>query len=63
MRRIAALGRSPSGVHLICGTQHPTGDVLGGSLAKANMPARLAGRVLDAQASYPGDGAGWTSGA
>lgn len=50
LRRIAALGRS-LGVHLICGTQHPTGDVLGGSLAKANMPARLAGRVLDAQAS------------
>jgi S-DNA-T family DNA segregation ATPase FtsK/SpoIIIE len=50
LRRIAALGRS-LGVHLICGTQHPTGDVLGGSLAKANLPARLTGRVLDAQAS------------
>jgi hypothetical protein len=32
-------------------TQHPTADVLGGSLAKANLPLRLVGRVMDAKAS------------
>lgn len=50
LRRLAALGRS-LGVHVIAATQHPTREVLGGTLAKANLPARLAGRVLDANAS------------
>lgn len=49
-QRLCALGRS-LGVHVVMATQYPTGDVLGGSLAKANLPMRLAGRVVDANAS------------
>lgn len=50
LRRITALGRE-LGVHLILATQHPTANVLGGSLAKANLGFRLIGRVTDARAS------------
>lgn len=50
LRRLAALGRS-LGIHVVLATQHPTGDVIGGALAKANLPARLVGRVMDASAS------------
>lgn len=50
IRRITALGRE-LGVHLIVATQHPTANVLGGSLAKANLGFRLVGRVADARAS------------
>ena len=51
VRRIAALGRE-LGVHVIVATQHALVDALGGSIAKANLPLRLTGRVADANAAY-----------
>jgi S-DNA-T family DNA segregation ATPase FtsK/SpoIIIE len=55
VRRIAALGRE-LGVHVILATQHPLVDALGGSIAKANLPLRLTGRVADANAAYVATG-------
>ena len=50
LRRLTAMGRELN-IHVIAATQHPTVQVLGGSMAKANMPLRLVGRVMDAGAS------------
>lgn len=50
MQRLAAVGRA-LGIHLVLATQYPNAEVLGGALAKANLPARLAGHVMDANAS------------
>lgn len=50
LRRLAALGRS-LGINLVVATQYPNAQTLGGAIAKANLPARAVGRVLDAQAS------------
>lgn len=55
IRRIAALGRE-LGLHVIAATQHPLADALGGSIAKANLPLRLTGRVADASAAYLASG-------
>jgi len=51
IQRIAALGRE-LGLHVVIATQHPLADALGGSIAKANLPLRLTGRVADANAAY-----------
>lgn len=48
--RLTEMGRS-RGISLVLATQHPVADVLGGSLAKANLPLRLVGKVTDAAAS------------
>jgi S-DNA-T family DNA segregation ATPase FtsK/SpoIIIE len=50
LQRLTQMGRG-LGIHVLMATQHPTADVLGGSLAKANLPMRLVGRVMDANAS------------
>ena len=50
MQRLAAVGRG-LGINLLLATQYPNAEVLGGALAKANLPARLAGHVTDANAS------------
>lgn len=50
VQRLAAVGRS-MGIHLVLATQYPNADVLGGMIAKANLPARLAGHVIDASSS------------
>lgn len=50
LARLTAQGRS-RGVHVIVATQHATADVIGGSIAKANLPCRITGRVTDAAAS------------
>ena len=55
IRRIAALGRE-LGMHVILATQHALVDALGGSIAKANLPLRLTGRVVDANAAYVATG-------
>jgi len=51
IQRIAALGRE-LGLHVVAATQHPLADALGGSIAKANLPLRLTGRVADASAAH-----------
>lgn len=51
IRRIAALGRE-LGVHIVLATQQALTDAVGGSIAKANLPMRLTGRVADANAAY-----------
>ncbi len=48
---ITRLGRE-LGIHLLAATQHPTAQVLGGSLVKCNFGLRLVGRVGDARASF-----------
>ena len=50
IQRLTSIGRG-LGIHVIIATQHPTSEVLGGSIAKANLPLRLAGRVMGAPAS------------
>jgi len=55
IRRIAALGRE-LGVHIILATQHAMSDAIGGSIAKANLPMRLTGRVSDKQTAYVATG-------
>jgi S-DNA-T family DNA segregation ATPase FtsK/SpoIIIE len=55
IRRIAALGRE-LGIHIILATQHALVDALGGSIAKANLPLRLTGRVADSNAAYVATG-------
>ena len=55
IRRIAALGRE-LGVHIVVATQHALTDAVGGSIAKANLPLRLTGRVADANAAYVATG-------
>jgi S-DNA-T family DNA segregation ATPase FtsK/SpoIIIE len=55
IQRIAALGRE-LGLHVVVATQHPLADALGGSIAKANLPLRLTGRVADASAAYLASG-------
>lgn len=50
LARLTAQGRS-RGVHVIVATQHATAEVIGGSIAKANLPCRITGRVTDAAAS------------
>lgn len=54
---VLAQGRS-SGLHLVIGTQHPTTDVLGGALGKANIPARWVGAVSTVDASTVACGSG-----
>ena len=53
--RIAALGRE-LGVHIIVATQHALTDAVGGSIAKANLPLRLTGIVINSQAAYVATG-------
>ena len=60
IRRIAGLGRE-LGIHIILATQHALADSLGGSIAKANLPLRLVGRVADAHAAYIATGVKGTS--
>lgn len=55
IQRITALGRE-LGIHLILATQHALTDAVGGSIAKANLPLRLTGRVSDANAAYVATG-------
>jgi S-DNA-T family DNA segregation ATPase FtsK/SpoIIIE len=55
VRRVAALGRE-LGVHIVLATQHALTDAVGGSIAKANLPLRLTGRVVDANAAYVATG-------
>jgi S-DNA-T family DNA segregation ATPase FtsK/SpoIIIE len=55
IRRIAALGRE-LGLHLILSTQHALTDSVGGSMAKANLPLRLTGKVADSNAAYVSTG-------
>ena len=55
IRRVAALGRD-LGIHIVVATQHALVDNLGGSIAKANLPLRLTGRVADATAAYVATG-------
>ncbi|WP_296895897.1 FtsK/SpoIIIE domain-containing protein [Thiohalocapsa sp.] len=55
IRRIAALGRE-MGIHIVLATQHALVDALGGSVAKANLPLRLTGRVADSNAAYVATG-------
>jgi len=50
VQRATSIGRE-LGIHMVVATQHPKSDVLGGSIAKANLPLRMAGRVLGAPAS------------
>lgn len=52
---ITALGRSIQ-VHIVSGTQHPTGEVLGGATGKVNYGARYVGKVADASASATATG-------
>jgi len=55
IRRIAALGRE-LGIHIAIATQHALVGALGGSITKANLPMRLTGRVVDANAAYVATG-------
>jgi S-DNA-T family DNA segregation ATPase FtsK/SpoIIIE len=55
IRRLAALGRE-LGLHVLLATQHALADALGGSIAKANLPLRLTGRVADANAAHVATG-------
>jgi len=50
LQRLTSVGRS-LGVSVVVGTQHPTSQTLGGSVARANLPGRCVGRVVDASAS------------
>ncbi|NDJ54523.1 MAG: DNA translocase FtsK [Chloroflexi bacterium] len=45
--RLAQRGRE-AGIHLICSTQRPSADAIPGAL-KANLPARLVGKVASSQ--------------
>lgn len=47
---LASMG-AELGIHLLLVTQHPVQDVLGGSLARANLTARFVLRVIDTGAS------------
>jgi len=55
IRRVAALGRE-LGMHIIVATQHALTDAVGGSIAKANLPLRLTGCVVNSQAAYVATG-------
>jgi S-DNA-T family DNA segregation ATPase FtsK/SpoIIIE len=60
LTRLAQRGRE-AGIHLVACTQKPVSRVVG-SLAKANFPVRLVGRVTSAEEAkvatgYPGTGA------
>lgn len=46
------------GMHCLLATQHATGEYLGGALARANLPARLVGRVADVASSTAACGRG-----
>ncbi len=52
--RLAQRGRE-AGFHLICSTQRPSSDAVPGSL-KANLPARLVGKVASAQEALTASG-------
>lgn len=52
--RLAQRGRE-AGLHLICSTQRPSADVIPGAL-KANLPARLVGKVASSQESLTAAG-------
>ena len=47
---LAQVGRG-LGISLVLGTQYPLVDVIGGSLAKANLPLRVVGRLPDAHSA------------
>jgi DNA segregation ATPase FtsK/SpoIIIE-like protein len=53
--RIAGVGRE-LGMHIIVATQHALTDAVGGSIAKANLPLRLTGCVVNSQAAYVATG-------
>ena len=57
LARLLAQGRA-LGIHVILTTQHPTADTLGGSLARANLPARIVGRVASVDQSALACGVG-----
>lgn len=52
---ITALGRS-MGINVVSATQHPTAEVLGGSVGKINYTSRLVGLVADATAAATATG-------
>lgn len=56
--RLAQRGRE-AGIHLICGVQKPSAQVVG-SLLKANFPVRLVGRVVSADDARVAAGIGGT---
>lgn len=49
--RLTSLGRE-LGIHILLATQYPVADALGGTVAKANLPLRITGRVLNATEAY-----------
>lgn len=51
IRRLTALGRELN-IHVTIATQYPLADALGSSIAKANLPLRITGRVLSAGDAY-----------
>ena len=53
--RLTSMGRE-LGMHILLATQYPVADALGGTLAKANLPLRLTGRVLSATDAYVATG-------
>jgi DNA segregation ATPase FtsK/SpoIIIE, S-DNA-T family len=55
LSRLTAIGRE-LGIHVIAATQYPKSSAVGGSLAKANFPLRLAGRVNDSKEAYVATG-------
>jgi S-DNA-T family DNA segregation ATPase FtsK/SpoIIIE len=57
--RLTAVGRE-LGIHVIAATQKPLSDAVGGSIAKANFPARWCGSMPSAQDAYIATGKGDT---
>ncbi|MBN1934129.1 MAG: hypothetical protein JW934_05670, partial [Anaerolineae bacterium] len=53
--RLTSLGRE-LGLHLLLATQYPVAEALGGAVAKANLPLRLVGRMLNASDAYVASG-------
>lgn len=55
LKTITALGRSME-INVVAATQHPTAEVLGGSVGKINYTTRLVGLVADATAAATATG-------
>lgn len=53
--QLTSLGRE-LGLHLLLATQYPVAEALGGTVAKANLPLRLVGRMLNASDAYVASG-------
>ena len=56
---VLSLGRSQR-LNIISATQHPTAEIMGGSVGKINYTTRLVGRVSDATAAATASGRGKT---